>query len=173
MKDQKNNSEMARSGRLFGHAYWRDVIAVSVLAALAVISGMINYIGDSDRPLFANVFWSLLYLFAWCMWGAFVVSHRNARHPVRVLHVVWSALSAIAALVMLLLSCLPFGDAFLQSSVGGAIAGAMFALCMPLYGLCFFGSAGYIINDLLLFTVSAAAGSLPWLVDRIRTRSKI
>ncbi len=173
MKDQKNNSDKTRSGQLFDRAYWRDVIAVSALAALAVIAGMINYIGDSDRPLFANVFWSLLYLVAWCMWGALVVSRRDARHPARVLYAVWSALSAAAALVLLMLSCLPFGDAFLQSSVGGVIGGAMFALCMPLYGLCFFGSAGYVINDILLFVVSAAAGSLPWLAERIRRRSKI
>ncbi len=158
------------SNRLFGRSYWRDVAVVSVLASLGVISGMINYIGDSDRPLFANAFLSLLYLVSWCAWGAFSVSRRSSRHPVRVLYSAWAVLSAVSALSMLLLSCFPGGDAFLQSNVGGAIGNVMFALCMPLYGICFFGSDGYVINDILLFAVSSAAVFLPHWVKRIRSK---
>lgn len=161
-------SETSPKCRLFGRSYWRDVVIVSVLAALGVISGMINYISDSDRPLFANVFWSLLYLAAWCVCGAFSASRRPHGHPVRVMYAAWSALSAAAALAMLLLSCLPGSDAFLQSGAGGAVGGFMFALCMPLYGICFFGSAGYIANDILLFAVSVAVGILPRLVEKMR-----
>lgn len=148
--------------------YWSDVLSVSVLISLSLIGGCVNYISDGDKLNFGNVFLSLLALAAWALWGCAVLSRRRPTHPTRILYTVWFVLPAAASFVLLVMSLITSSGQFVSGGAGAVFAAVMLAFCLPLYGLCFFGSSGYIANDILMFLISVLWIFLPYIAARVR-----
>ena len=155
--------------------YWFDVAAVSVLIALSIIVGGINFIsGDGDSLTFANVFSSLIYLAVWAFWGCTVLPRRRETHPVRIFYTAWFALGAIAALSLLIISLAASGGAsFMTSEAGSKATLVLFLMCSPMYGVCFFGSDGYILNDIFMLMLSLVLILMPYIVQRAIVKKEL
>ncbi len=153
-----------------GRSYWLNVLAISVLLALGIISGSVNYLAGDGGITFANVFWSFIHLAAWGTWGWFAISGRAAGHPSRVLYSVWFALPAASATALLVASFIPASADLFATAAGGTIAACLVACCLPMAGFGFFGSTGYVANDIVILALSLLMLLLPRIAATARSR---
>ncbi len=154
-----------------GKRYWLDIATVSVLIALGVMAGGVNFIvGSGDELTFANVLFSLIYIAAWAAWGCTSLTRVKSTHPTRIFYTVWFSTSALAAFSLLVIS-LTDSSSFMSSGAGNAFAVILLIVSSPMYGICLFGSSGYIANDIVMLLASVTLLFLPQITLRIRKRT--
>ena len=139
-----------RKSPLGDRGYWIDILSVSALISVSIIAGCVNYLMGDGSITFANVFWSFAHIAAWAVWGWLVLSKREAGHPSRILY------SASAE--------------FLSTAPGNIIATVLIVGCLPMSGFGFFGSSGYVANDIVMVALSALMLFVPRIAAVRRAR---
>lgn len=159
-----------RKSPLGDRGYWIDILSVSSLISVSIIAGCVNYLMGDGSITFANVFWSFAHIAAWAVWGWLALSKREAGHPSRILYSVWFLLPLVSAAALLVMSFIPASAEFLSTAPGNIIATVLIVGCLPMSGFGFFGSSGYVANDIVMVALSALMLFVPRIAAVRRAR---